>query len=576
MIRGLSGARLLVLSEGMRLEDYAWSDEDAPSVDAAIADRVEVVRGPASVIYGPGALGGVVNVIPRSLPRTSGGESIFRGDIEFAAATNNREADVILRGEGATGAWGWRTMLAGRKAEALHTPEGELENTGFEALSGEAAIQRHGDWGSLTARYVRYGGEFRLLEEDGPPQGGMEELEEEGPERKLSDDRLQLTGNFPIGNLRLETRFQGQRHHLIELEDDPEALAMGIFREVPIFDLTLDTGLGEALLHHELGDAVSGTVGLSARVQSSTGTGIVPLIPDASMNGVGIFALERWDHGRLTLLGGARADFESVDANGVDSRSFNSVTWSGGAAVQASNTVSFNANFGRAWRPPTLFELYANGPRLGEGRYEIGSADLAEEHSTNLDVGVRWDSPRLSGEVSAYRNSFGGFLFIQPTNEMQDGYQVFRYDQADALFTGLEGSVQFEASANLSLRATGETVRATNEARDEPLPLIPPARIRFEADIHTADAGADRKYMTLEAEHISEQDRLNPNDLATDAYTLFHASAGIEGRRLGRDMRLDLRVRNLTDESYRDFLSRYKSFALNPGRDIVVRLRMGL
>src|SRR6266511_3211001 len=188
VIRGMSGARVLVLEDGSRLEDYSWSDEDGPSVDARLAQRVEVIRGPASVLYGSDALGGVVNVIPEELPDANGGPRTLRTGFELAGASNNAELDAGARLEGAGGAWGWRVFAIGRRAASLHTPAGELDNTGFGALSGEAAVGVRGGRGNTTLRYTRYGGEFKLLEAEGPPAGGG--AEEEGPERKLSDDRV--------------------------------------------------------------------------------------------------------------------------------------------------------------------------------------------------------------------------------------------------------------------------------------------------------------------------------------------------------------------------------------------------
>jgi outer membrane receptor protein involved in Fe transport len=577
VIRGLTGPRVLVLSQGMRLEDYSWSDEDGPTVDAALAEKVEVVRGPATVLYGADAVGGVVNVVPRSLPEAAGDERIFRGSVELGARSNNRETDLTLEGEGAGGPWGWRATVTGRRAEALRTPVGELENTGFEALTGEAAVTRRGEWGSVTARYARYGGEFRLLEEGGPPEGeGGEEPEEEGPERKLSDDRLQVVGNFPLGDLRLEARLQGQRHHLVELEDDPEALREGRFVEVEIFDLLLDTGLGEVLLHHSLAPGVEGTVGATGELQNSTGAGVVPLVPDASMASGGVFALERLERGRLTLLGGARVDLEQVDTEGGPTRTFGAVTGSLGATYDLTEGVSLSGNVGSAWRAPSLFELFASGPRLGEARYEIGDPALDEERAINVDVGLRWATDRLRGNVAAFANDFRDFLFIQPTGETRDGYQVYRYEQADALLWGGEASLEAEVVPWLALGVRGEVVRGTNEERDEPLPLIPPASVTLSAEVQGEPAWADRAFATVEGEIVMEPTHLNPLDTPVDGHGLLHFGAGAEGRRAGRDVRVDLSVRNLLDESYRDFLSRYKAFALNPGRDVQLRVRVGL
>src|SRR5881296_2491135 len=216
VIRGLAGARVLVLADGSRLEDYSWSDEDGPSVDARLAQRVEVIRGPASVLYGSDALGGVVNVIPEELPDANGGPRTIRSAFELSGASINAEVDAAARVEGASGGWGWRVYGIGRLAGSLHTPAGELDNTGFNALSGEASVGTRSARGSTTLRYSRYGGEFKLLEAEGPPAGGTEGG---GPERKLPEDRLQVASEYLLGGLRLETKAQWQRHWLSEVSD---------------------------------------------------------------------------------------------------------------------------------------------------------------------------------------------------------------------------------------------------------------------------------------------------------------------------------------------------------------------
>src|SRR5690349_18350105 len=197
MIRGLVGARVLTLDAGNRLEDYSWSDEDGPSVDAAFADRVEVIRGPASVLYGSDALGGVVNAVPAPVPESDSGRGFVRGGSDLYLATGNNEFGALVRLEGAGGGTGWRANIAGRRSEALHTPAGEIENTGFMALDGDAALGVRGDWGRGTLRFVHYGGEFHLHEANDtapPPPGAAEE----GPVRKLLDDRLQASAALPM------------------------------------------------------------------------------------------------------------------------------------------------------------------------------------------------------------------------------------------------------------------------------------------------------------------------------------------------------------------------------------------
>src|SRR5207249_1648528 len=140
VIRGLAGSRVVVLENGSRLEDYSWSDEDGPSIETGFVRRVEVIRGPASVLYGTDAVGGVVNVISEPLPFASDRRSSFmRTGFTLSGASNNLELGGAARAEGARGSFGWRVAATGRYGSNLHTPEGELDNTGFSALNGEGS-----------------------------------------------------------------------------------------------------------------------------------------------------------------------------------------------------------------------------------------------------------------------------------------------------------------------------------------------------------------------------------------------------------------------------------------------------
>ena len=168
MIRGLFGPRILVLADGSRLEDYSWSDEDGPSIDARIAQRIEVIRGPASVLYGSDALGGVINVVPAEVPSATGNERVRDAAAEAYVGSNNFELGSALMAEGAQSKYGWRVMGTGRFSQNYQTPTGSMPNSSFWAFNGEGAFGFHGDQSSTTIRAAHYGGEFHLLETDGP------------------------------------------------------------------------------------------------------------------------------------------------------------------------------------------------------------------------------------------------------------------------------------------------------------------------------------------------------------------------------------------------------------------------
>ena len=582
VIRGLAGARVLVLANGNRLEDYSWSDEDGPSVDTRLAQRVEVIRGPASVLFGSDALGGVVNVIPAELPDANGGPRMIRTGFEVSGATNNAEVEAAARIEGASGAWAWRAFGIGRAAGSLHTPAGELDNTGFGALNGEAAVGHRGAGGSTTLRYTRYAGEFKLLEANEPPSGA----EEGGPERKLSDDRVQLAGDYRVGSLRLETRAQWQRHSLVEVSDTGTS-PTGTPLEGTAFDLLLNTTSLDVLAHHGAGSAVRGTVGVSGLYQTNETRGPIPLVPDARTRSAAAFVFEQATRGRWSVLAGGRVDLRRLTADSNATLTLapqrrDYTAWSGDAGLvyRPVETLAITANVGRAWRAPTLFELFSNGPHLGEARYEIGDPGLKREAGTNVDVAVRWQSARVRAELAAYRNAIAHFVYITPTGSFvhvtpADSLRVYRYAEADARLTGGEASLGIDLSTPLSLHGRFDAVRGTNRATDAPLPLIPPARVALGAELHgSAFRWADRARLAIDGEFVTRQTRLDSLDIPTTGYALLNVEAGLERPLWGREVRIDVAVRNLANTAYRSFLSRYKEFALDPGRNVVLRVSL--
>lgn len=591
MIRGLFGSRVLVLQDGSRLEDYSWSEEDAPSIDARLAQRVEVIRGPASVLYGSDAIGGVVNVIPQDLPTTIDGRSFRHIGAEAYGAMNNKEAGGALTLEGASGRLGWRAMGIGRFAQSFDTPDGEVENTGFLSVNGEAAAGIRGNRSNTTLRFSHYGGEFKLLEARKPTGTVDTGAADAGPERKLADDRLQLTNDFLFPGVRLETKAQFQRHSLLEVSDDLCTVDPGACKgnvavgsaapmEQTAFDLLLNTGTVDILAHHSLNDAIHGVAGVSGLYQSNDSRGPIFLIPSATTTSGAAFAFEEATAGMWTLAAGARFDARktSADANSsIGLAADKEITYtepSGnvGVVFRPIQFLSLTANAGAAWRAPTLFELFANGPHLAEARYEIGDNSLKTEQARNLDIGARWENDFVRAEVTGFRNMIDNYVYLTPTSEQRAGLQVFRHLQADALLTGAEGSVQIAATPQVLLRGRYDLVRGTIRDSETPLPLMPPQRGAAGAEYHFTNDWAGNAFISGEVEHTMKQDRPNSEDFVTGGYTLINFDIGLQHSLFGRATRIDLGVRNAANTSYRNFLSRYKEFALDPGRNIILRI----
>lgn len=588
MVRGLYGSRVLVLHDGSRLEDYSWSDEDGPSIDARLAERVEVIRGPVSVLYGSDALSGVVNVVPEALT-FSDGSSFTHAGVEAYAASNNGELGSAARIEGASGSYGWRVSGTGRFAGSYRSPAGEVKNTGFLSANVDAAGAYRSADKELTLRLSHYGGDFRLLEATGPAAPPPAGARDAGPERKLLDDRLQLSGNRLWRTLRLEGKAQFQRHALTEVSDDctPAPGQTTCTRPLPgkettAFDLLLNTGTIDLVAVMPTKIGLLNTFGVSGMFQRNDSRGPIFLVPGATAKSGAVFALEQLDlvGGRVRLLGGARAESRSLNADantqlqlGNDRRSWSDVVGHGGIVVSPIEPLAFIANVGMGWRAPTLLDLYANGPRLAEARYEVGDPGLGTERGLNTDVGVRWSSARVQAQVSGFQNTIDRFIYVQPTSQTISGLQVFRHVAADARLRGAEAVIEANVAGPLALRAQHDFVRGVRRATGAPLPLMPPPRTVAGAELRRHTLGWARRFVIgVEAERVEKQTRLDPEDFATEGYTLINVDTEIERMVSGRAVRIDLDVRNATNRTYRDFLSRYKRFAPNPGINFVLRV----
>ena len=328
---------------------------------------------------------------------------------------------------------------------------------------------------------------------------------------------------------------------------------------------------------------------MSGLTQSNDTRGRIPLVPDARLRSGAVFAFEQAVLGRLSLLAGARVDVRRLTADsnaklGLSSQTRDYTAFSGNVGiVYRMGAAALTANLGRAWRAPTLFELYSNGAHLGEARYEIGDPGLKPEAGMNVDAAVRWQRGRIRAELAGYRNAIGRFVYITPTDSFvtvstspPDSLRVYRYQQANARLVGGEAAVEVEVARPLTLHARADAVRGTNRATGDPLPLLPPARVALGAELHRIAFGwADRTYAGAEVEVTTRQTRLNPLDIPTGGHTLLNLSAGIVRSLFGRVCHVDITVRNATNVSYRSFLSRYKEFALDPGRNVVLRISLG-
>lgn len=569
VIRGLSSNRVLVLEDGARLENAQWGDEHGPQVETLDADRIEVIRGPASVLYGSDAIGGVVNVVPRELPDALGRDPFVAGRalLSYGSGATARDGGVML--EGAAGGFAARGSLVGRRADDVTTPGGPLFNSGIEVVNVAGTLGWRGAWGHVALDGVHRAERLEVHEDPVTDPGAT-------PHQRVGDDRVRLDAGIPMGRNRLELKAGWERNLRREYEAaaDP-AVALR---------LTTRTVTGEAHFHHAEAGGWNGIVGVSL-LHSAVGIGgNETLVPASRTADIGLLAYEQRDLGAVHLSAGLRFDARRLDVDsnaalGVASqrRTWNAVAGNAGVLVPLAGSLALVANLGRAWRAPSSFELFANGVHEGSVRFEVGDPGLRLESSMNLDAALRWQSANLSGEAGVFVNRIADYIYAEPTGATDpgSGFQIFQHTQGDAVLTGIETAMHVHPLTWLELEANADVTRGQNTSIDRPLPHIPPLRGSLTARLERRRPGALRRLYasaTGTATAKLPESRRDPDDAATPPYELLSIGAGLQALLGAQLVSVDVGVHNVFDTTYRDFLSRYKTYADEMGRNLTVRV----
>ncbi|HEU4647881.1 MAG TPA: TonB-dependent receptor [Gemmatimonadales bacterium] len=578
VIRGLTSNRVLVLDDGQRMEAQQWGDEHAPNVETATAERIEVIRGPASVLYGSDALGGVINVVQRELPEARDRHPFVSGSVSAAYNGNGRAPDGSALVEGANGGWGFRLGLSGRTSENLRTPGYELWNSQNRAAGGTGSVGYHGDWGSLVATYSQRNEQLGLTDDDPTAT----------PTQRIGTNRARIDLTLPMGQSRLETMVGFERNRRREFADDTtSAVGLGLLSK---------NYLANVKFHHAPLGPFVGVVGVSGWHTTFDKFGQEALIPNNRANNVGAYAFEQTEMGRWNLSFGARYDYRHLDADqdaelgvAAQTRTWNSLIGNVGVLYHVAEPVALVLNVGRGFRAPSAFDLYSNGVHEGTVAFERGNPNLTTEKSLNTDLAVRIQSHTVSLEVGAFANFIQDFIYTVPVPGLIDpasGYQVYDVTQGDARLTGFEGAFEYHPTSFLHLRAGADYVRGQNTTTNQPLPNMPPFRANYSVRLEGGSLGAlNDTYLTIGGESNARQTRLDPDEAKYFAeafdgagfqpmgYSLVNVGAGFAFPAGRTNLRLDFQVRNLFNKAYADELSRIKTIAPLPGMGRAVMAR---
>lgn len=565
VVRGLTSQRVLTLTDGVRQEGQQWGDEHGPEIDSHGVDRIEIVRGPQSLLYGPEALSGVINVVRRSLKLDAPAFKVG-GLLALDGFSNNDQlaGSLEVRGEGR--GTGFAVRAGGRDAAEIRTPKGRLFNSGMtERDLGASLGAKFGDR-KVLADFSRFD-QMLKIHKDPAVNPGATAYQRVNHEKAI----LRASAPVPFGSLDASTGWQ--RNERREFEAAGAAAKLR---------LILDTFSGDLKFHHDPLGPFEGTLGVSGATQRNDSRADERLIPGYNQKDLGVFLFEELPLGPVTLSGGARYDTRRMSVTpdatlGVAAqiKRYQSVSGAFGASWAFLDGWALVGNFGTGWRAPSPFELFVNGEHEGTGRFEVGRNDLRPERSLNADLSLRRHYGAVQAEVTAFRNRINHFIFARPTGTVDagSGLPIFNIAQANATLVGAEAAVKWQALDWLGLNLGGDFLRAENDELRQPLPQMPANRVKWGARLTRAALGAAKNpYASASGSLVARQKRTETNEAHTAGYGLVDFGVGAELPLFGTRANADLGIENAFDLPYRDHLSRYRAYALNAGRSFTLRL----
>lgn len=567
IVRGLDGPRIGVLSGGLSNQDVSTISQDhATAVEPFLADQIEVLKGPATLLYGSGAIGGVVNVVDGRIAERALDDTVSgRAELRYGSVNKGRTAMARVDAMGANGALVLHADGAYRDLDNYDTPNGEQANSFVESRSGALAASYVADDGFIGASLSRFDHRYGNPGEPGDPSAG-----EPGVSLDMLQDRFEVKAGLNrdlwiFDGLRFA--FANTAYEHTEFEGD----AIGTRFES-------EANEGRAELTHQAFGAWTGAIGLQIGERTFEAIGDEAFVPRTKTRSQGLFVVEQaqWDAFQLDL--GARIDRVRTDAVGNPRRNFTPLSLSIGALWSINDQWRISANLDRAERAPAEEELYADGPHAATGSYEIGDANFGEERANQAEIGLHFHSDRFDAKASVYRTRFDGFIYLADTGAFtvpepgEDPLPIRIWNQADADFRGFEAEVIAHvvdnAAGKFDIRAFGDHVRGELDS-GESLPRIAPSRYGVSASWET-----DAWRASLGATRVLRQDDVAPDETPTAGYTLVDAHFAYHWDTDAYGWEVFVDGRNLTDREARVHTSYLKDSVVLPGRDFNLGLRI--
>ena len=579
VIRGLSGNRVLVYSQGVRLENQQFGEEHGLGLNDAGVESVEIIKGPASLLYGSDALGGVLYFNPEKFAKSNAFEGDFSQKIFSNTLGSNSSLGVKKSSEN------WKYLVRG--SNTVHSDYkiadgNRVTNTRFNETDLKTGI---GYSNSILSTVLRYN--FNKLDL-GIPENGIAEQSSssttEYPKQAVTNHLLSLNSTLFFSTSKLDIDFGFISNNRSEFEDS----------DVANLKMKLNTLNYNLKYHLPKAGKLESIFGIQGMTQTNVNSGAEYLIPNAKTNDFGLFGTSNYEWNSNVLQAGIRFDNRNINTESYGilgdegsfealTKSYNSFNCSLGYKTDLTKEFTLRVNLASGFRAPNLAELTSNGVHEGSNRYEIGNSNLATEQNVQTDLNLEYQNSHFEFFANGFFNKINNYIYLNPSPTTIAGYDVFNYFQTDAMLYGGEFGLHFHPHPLdwLHFESSFETVTGEKQSRglgSDFLPFIPAnnwnnsMRAEFNIKNWLKDG-----FATLNVSNTFDQKKVSGFETYSEGYTLVNLGIGAQINIGKTHFNFNLNGNNLFNKSYIAHLSRLKNDGIpNIGRNVVLGINFNL
>lgn len=595
VIRGLRGNRVLVYSQGLRLENQQFGDEHGLGVDASSIESLEVIKGPASLLYGSDALGGVLYFNPvKFAPLNSFN---FSGSQTFYS--NTEGSNTSFSAKQSYNKWKFLANGSHNTHSDYKTPINErVTNTRFNETSFSTAIGYNSEQISSIVRFLFTKSIIGIPEEIGEQSTSKTKML---PHQDLTTKMLSLNNTFFLNNSKIATVFgytENKRNEFEEHHDEHSEEEEGNHSEEELHEyeqmeaalqLKLDTYSYDVKWHLPKLKNIETVIGTQGIHQKNKNFGEEILIPNATINDLGVFVTAMYQIDLNSIQGGIRFDTRSISTElheiqhedeihvfeAID-KSFDNISASLGYKTMLFDKVISRFNFASGFKAPNLAELTSNGVHHGSNRFEVGNSALKQEQNFQSDISFEYKTDHFEFVVNGFYNHINDYIFITPIGELEDGFDVYSYTQDNAKLYGGEFGLHLHPHPLdwLHLNSNFEMVIGKQNNGDY-LPLIPANKLTntIRVEFNTTKM-VQNGFAAISLENTFEQTNLSEFETKSNGYNLVNIGVGGTVKLKTVDLDVNLNMNNVFNTSYISHLSRLKSDGIhNIGRNFITSVK---